>query len=148
MTVKISVDTSVADQGLEKLASKLQNLKPAFKGIGDYMTRAILRRFESGVDSKGKAWAPLSAATISHKRNPKILQESERLKNSISYEATNSQLEIGTEDGIAYDAIHQFGGQAGRNRKVRIPARPYLGVSQSDESAITDIIQRYLQEDK
>ena len=28
-----------------------------------------------------------------------------------------------------YAAIHQFGGNAGRDKKVQIPARPYLGLT-------------------
>ena len=37
--------------------------------------------------------------------------------------------------------IHQLGGQAGRNKKTTIPARPYLII---DESGIVLYIKKYL----
>jgi phage gpG-like protein len=40
-------------------------------------------------------------------------------------------------------AIHQLGGRAGRGKSVRIPARPFLGVSDNDRSEILDILRDY-----
>jgi len=31
-----------------------------------------------------------------------------------------------------YAAIHQLGGQAGKNKKITIPARPYLKLTDND----------------
>jgi phage gpG-like protein len=53
---------------------------------------------------------------------------------------------------IPYAAIHQFGGMAGRGKKVKIPARPYLAVSrgkemefaEKDRVRIMDIIREHL----
>jgi phage virion morphogenesis protein len=43
-----------------------------------------------------------------------------------------------------YAAIHQLGGQAGRGRKVTIPARPYLGVSAADRVRILAVLKWFL----
>ena len=37
---------------------------------------------------------------------------------------------------IVYAAIQQLGGQAGKNKKVNIPARPYLKFSEDDYNEI------------
>lgn len=64
-----------------------------------------------------------------------ILQDTGVLRGSIRVYSDKSSVTIGaarvmTKAGspLEYAAIHQFGGMAGRNRKVRIPARPFLPV--------------------
>ncbi|MDK4527295.1 phage virion morphogenesis protein, partial [Kingella kingae] len=42
-----------------------------------------------------------------------------------------------------YAAIHNFGGMAGRNRKVRIPARPFLVLTNEDKQDLMDDVQDY-----
>jgi HK97 gp10 family phage protein len=46
------------------------------------------------------------------------------LRGSIVSEQTKTSVTTGTN--VVYAAIHEFGGMAGRGRKVKIPARPYL----------------------
>jgi phage virion morphogenesis protein len=43
-----------------------------------------------------------------------------------------------------YAAIHQFGGDAGKGRKVKIPARPYLGITEDEQKEILDEVLKYL----
>jgi len=50
-----------------------------------------------------------------------------------SYYDENSAL-VGTNK--IYAAIHQFGGKAGRNKNVEIPARPYLKVGNEENAEI------------
>jgi phage gpG-like protein len=47
-----------------------------------------------------------------------------RLSTSVYQQAAHDSLTIGSK--VSYAAIHEYGGMAGRNRKVRIPARPYV----------------------
>ena len=53
----------------------------------------------------------------------------------------HNRLAILSEAGISsskpYAAIQQFGGQAGRNRKVTIPARPYMPIT--DDKELTSV---------
>jgi phage virion morphogenesis protein len=72
----------------------------------------------------------------------KILIQSGRLRNSISARRDGSKVAVGTN--LVYAAIHQFGGLAGRGRGVRIPARPYLGISKADEAEIERILKEAL----
>ena len=45
---------------------------------------------------------------------------------------------------LEYAAIHQLGGQAGKNKKVTIPPRPYLQLNNSDIEELLGIISKYL----
>ena len=49
---------------------------------------------------------------------------------------------IGTN--VVYGRIHEFGGFAGRNRSVRIPARPYLRPAVEDRGNQEDITSIFL----
>ena len=43
-----------------------------------------------------------------------------------------------------YAAIHQLGGDAGRNKKVKIPARPYINLVEDDYDEILHEISEHL----
>ena len=45
---------------------------------------------------------------------------------------------------LDYAAIHQFGGQAGRNKSVEIPARPYLQLTPEDFEEILSVTENFL----
>lgn len=60
-----------------------------------------------------------------------ILQVTNALARSITTRADRDQAQIGSN--LTYAAIQQLGGQAGRGRKVTIPARPYLPVLRSGQ---------------
>ena len=47
---------------------------------------------------------------------------------------------------LEYAAIHQLGGQAGKNKSVEIPARPYLKLTHDDYNEINHEIDKYLKE--
>jgi len=72
----------------------------------------------------------LTKAFQRHIGKKATLIDTGRLRNSITSRAYGDRVEIGTK--VVYAAIHQFGGKAGRGRKVTIPARPYLMVQDED----------------
>lgn len=45
---------------------------------------------------------------------------------------------------LAYAAIHQLGGHAGRNKKVTIPARPYLKLTENNFEEILKTILKLI----
>ncbi|MDK4527298.1 phage virion morphogenesis protein, partial [Kingella kingae] len=45
-----------------------------------------------------------------------------------------------------YAAIHNFGGMAGRNRKVAIPARPFLILTNDDKQDLMNDVQDYFRQ--
>lgn len=140
--VTITVDQSSIDHVFTALTQAADDLAPAMRAIGEYLITATQDRFDLQQDPQGNAWTPLSTSTKERKRLDKILTESSRLRDSISYQANSTEVRVGTN--AIYAAIHQLGGEAGRNHAVTIPARPYLGLSTTDLDHITEIVRDYL----
>lgn len=65
------------------------------------------------------------------------------LASSLSTQYDENSAIIGSN--LPYAAIHQKGGKAGRNKKVEIPARPYLKLSDDDFEEILDVTEKFLQ---
>ena len=64
------------------------------------------------------------------------------LLGSIHYELGENLVYVGTDK--IYAAIHNFGGQAGRGRKVTIPQREFLMVQDEDVEEIHAGLADYL----
>ena len=71
-----------------------------------------------------------------------ILQVSGQLATSISTSYDENSAVIGSNK--VYAAIHQLGGHAGKNKKIEIPARPYLKLADNDYSEIIKETKQYL----
>ncbi|WP_051775587.1 phage virion morphogenesis protein [Paenibacillus tyrfis] len=148
-------------------------LKQLNAQIAQIVAEGSKERFETEKSSDGQRWKPLSPATLEararrrskrkdgssgyktkrgkvSKRAQRIiasgrpLKDTGRLMRSIATKATNEGLAVGTN--LAQAAIQQFGGPAGRGKKVTIPARPYLGVSSSEEADIMELINEFVKE--
>ena len=80
-----------------------------------------------------------------------LIGESGDLRRQIVAMATANALTI--QATPVYAAIHQFGGQAGRGKKVTIPARPFLPVKldgslyPQEQSEILAALNDYLTSD-
>lgn len=74
-------------------------------------------------------------------RNGKPLIDTGALRDNINQAYDNDTALVGTN--MVYAAIHNFGGMAGRNRKVRIPARPFLVLTNEDKQDLMDEVQDY-----
>lgn len=69
------------------------------------------------------------------------LNDTGALRQSIDELSDNDTALVGTN--MVYAAIHQFGGWAGRNNKVFIPARPFLQLTNEDKQDLLDDVQDY-----
>ena len=63
-------------------------------------------------------------------------------EKQITIQYNNESAIIGSNK--VYAAIHQLGGQAGKNKKVTIPARPYLKIEEELDNLI-ELTIKYLQ---
>ena len=126
---------------LERLANRTENKAPLMDEIGSAMVASVQRRFETGRGPNGEPWQP-SGRVNRAQGNAQTLVDSARLMDSQTHVATNDSVEIGSN--LIYAAIHQLGGQTGRNHATEIIARPYLGVDAEDETEIGHIIDDYL----
>lgn len=131
--------------GRAELAQLLDN-------IGSGLETYAQMRFEQKVGPDGKAWADYSPNTTfrARRERPQMLRDNGGLYDSVAREGVHEVLldkkavRIGTN--LEYARIHQLGGMAGRGRKVRIPARPYLGVSDGDRQSILGLVRDFLED--
>lgn len=120
---------------LQKLSQATKKRTPLMKRIAGTMEAAVLQNFEVG----GRPpWQGLKY------REGSPLVDTENLMSSITSEYDNDQAIVGTNE--PYAAIHQFGGKAGRGRKVDIPARPFLVLTPKEEEDILEDIQDYFRQ--
>lgn len=160
-------------RAMERLNLSQQDLLILNERVAAILEQSTHERFEEEKSPQGKAWEPLSEQTLiarARRRTRRkggasgfmtkrgnlskraqriissanILQDTARLLRSITSKARPEGAAVGTN--LVYGAIHQLGGQAGRGKKVKIPARPYLGVSGDDEQDLLDMLQEFIKE--
>ena len=168
VAIKINTNAPLVAQRLVLFSSRLRHWTVPLKVFGRVLVRSVTENFEA--EGRPKAWKPLAESTLfgrlgggsligkkgreltrAQKRlsNVKILQDTGLLKNSARAEVTGNTLRVGPSGPAAiYAAIHQFGGKAGRGRKVTIPARPFLVVQPEDETELLDLIRRQIEREK
>ena len=138
------------DKDLRRRVARLADKGPLLKSIGEEMLPRINKRFRDQRGPDGKAWAPLAKRTIRTRTRRghvpiRILRMRGHLAGSVNYQVGGSSLTIGTGGAVEdYAAIHQFGGKAGRGRKVTIHARPYLGFADDDMDVIEQEAEAFL----
>jgi len=119
---------------LERLAQATAHRAPLMRSIAGTMESAVLQNFDVGGRPK---WLGLKY------RQGTPLVDTENLMGSITSDYSNDMATVGTNE--PYAAIHQFGGKAGRGRKVGIRARPFLALTPQDEADILEDVQGYFQ---
>jgi phage virion morphogenesis protein len=128
-------------RALNRLLSQSDDLSPALREIGEHMLESTQNRMSRELSPDGQSWEPLSINTIENKslsgQSDKILRGYGTLADLLNYQINGNQLMFGSN--MEYAATHQFG-----RERANIPARPLLGVSDSDEVEILDILRSHL----
>jgi phage virion morphogenesis protein len=175
--MKIEVEDSALRAWLTRLAQEAKDLRPALDEIGAALRTSTFERFRASKEPSGESWRPLSPVTLALRRKgrgsggARILWNSGRLANSISYRVGDRYVEVGTN--TVYARTQHFGArkgafgrysQVGRVRKYGlgtfkgsagtqkgfpipwgdIPPRPFLGISSDDRREIIDILRARL----
>ncbi len=126
---------------LNQLMNKTRDLQPALSQVGEYLLESHQSRFQLEVAPDGTPWAPLSPETLARKKGEdRILQDQGTLRDTLSYEATASELLFGSN--LEYAATHQFG-----REEDGIEARPFIGITDGpwqDSVEILGILRDYL----
>ena len=140
----VSLSWGGFDAALGQAAKKLGNTQALMESVGEALVSGTLKRFDAEEDPQGNQWEPSGRAS---EEGGQTLTNTARLRDSIDYAATPDKVMVGSN--LPYARIHQLGGvivpkkakklvfkgHDGTTRavdKVTIPARPYLGVSESD----------------
>ncbi|WP_297578735.1 phage virion morphogenesis protein [uncultured Helicobacter sp.] len=116
---------------LERLSKALENKTPLLRRIANTMQNTIEESFDKQASPFGEKWKPNAPKTLQKKRGNKILIQSGLLSQSFTQKVTGNSAQVGTNK--QYAAIHQFGGKAGRNKRVTIPARPFMPINKNGE---------------
>lgn len=162
------LDCRSATTHLYRLADAMKNPKPAMKLIGENLVDSTKQRFQTSTAPDGSRWKPNTVATLlgyigkyagSYRKDGRVtskggnriagkkplIGETSSLSGNITYRLVADGLEIGSPQ--KYAAMQQFGGQKSEfpNLWGDIPARPFLGVSTSDEDMMIETVENYLQ---
>lgn len=161
--VTIRVDDRRVLSALSALIARGRDLTPALAEIRGVLVDASERAFRDQRDpATGAAWQPLAAATLlgglrqgktrrGAWRAPTVRAlQRRRILQVTGQLAASVQGQSGADYALAgsnkvYARIHQFGGEAGRkSARVHIPARPYLGLGETDAVEVLSILSRHL----
>lgn len=152
--IDIRIDVGEVQAKLDHMLSFLTHREPLMREIAAQLHGAV----EDNFAQQGRpAWLGI-------KRDGMILQKSGRLANSIVEYSDNDTAVVGTN--VEYAAIHQFGGETRphvilpRNKQAlafngrvvkkvnhpgsKIPARPFLMLTDEDEEQIISTVGDYL----
>lgn len=147
-TMKVKVIKDEVGRTLSDLFNRMGDLSPAMKNSGEILLTSIRKNFETG--GRPQKWPPLKPSTIKQR----ILQGhwpgsvlvrhgiSGGLLGSLSYRTSSDKVVVSANK--VYAAIHHFGGQAGRGRKVSIPARPFMMVQDEDWDEIKAMLAQHI----
>jgi phage gpG-like protein len=154
---EIQLDTLGVDQALAGLDARAGDLSPLMDDIGAYLEQMARDRIEAtNVGPDGTPWPVSLRAELD---GGKTLFETGRLAASLTHLAGRDFSQIGSN--VIYAGVHQEGaiitgkgggalvfklpdGQLIEVASVEIPARPYLGVSDDDETEILALTADYL----
>lgn len=158
--VSLTVDTRGLDRltnRFRKLRERTRDLHPLMDEIGAAMVASTQRRFEEGRGPNGEPWPESIRA---REQGGRTLVDKALLLGSLTHNPSRDSVEWGSN--LVYAAIHQLGGEIAarvaaylhfrvggrwvRKKSVKIPARPYLGISPADENEIGGIVEDYLME--
>lgn len=117
------VDDSKVLDVLDRIVSVGGDTEPAMMRIAGYMENQVRLGFKQSRSPYGEVWEPVQ-------RSGQPLIDNRTLLSSINSAYGADFAEVGTN--VEYAAIHQFGGQAGRNKAVKITARPYLPIDNDE----------------
>ena len=147
--VAIRITGDDVDGALRQLVGKVKDTAPAMRAISHTLLDSIEQAFEDEANPEtGAPWQTLAPSTIlaRTKRGKwpgKMLQLSQGGLAS-SFSASSSRLHAAASSNKPYARIHHLGGMAGRNRRVKIPARPYAGLTPEHRQELLDTVQRHL----
>lgn len=143
--IEIKVDNKAINEKLLELAKRTENLRPLMKNIAGIFASSTEENFKE--EGRPDKWTDLAEITKEkrqkkHKWPGQILQVEGQLAASVNTQYDDDSVVIGSNKD--YAAIHQLGGKAGKNKKVKIPARPYLQLSDEDFDEILDAVEKFL----
>ena len=125
----MSVSIKGLDEAVEftdAVASRMRDMSPLTRVLAEDVKRLIDDSFAQSRSPGGEQWAALKPSTVRQRRqgSDQPLIDTGTLRNSAFARGTSQGVSFGA--GASYGPFHQFGTR-------RVPARPFLPVTQSGE---------------
>lgn len=161
---RVTIDSAqlrAVNAALASLVRAGRDPSPALKALGPLLVASTRNRIAAEQSPEGTAWPKLNPDYAAGKRGPGMLRERAMrggLFGSLTSQVDDRTLRVGTNK--IYAAIHQFGGtitprnaealvfrlggRVVRAKKVTIPARPFLGISEADRKQIAAVFAAHL----
>jgi len=123
---------------IRELSRRTRDAKPAFKRIAARMLAATHRNFQSQRTPDGRPWVALSERTLKRRGGSgRILMDTGDLRQRCESSYTGREATV--TNTIKYARTHQRG-----DRKRKIPARPFLGLTGKGNRQYKNILTGYL----
>jgi phage gpG-like protein len=140
LRTSVSIDIGDVEKGLDAMERRAHALAPAYARIKGLMKEDQRDHAKTQSGPEGK-WPARSAATRQHHRRlPRRILG--KLPTAVAYRATATGA-IG-ESRVKWGAAHQDGARVGRGS--RLPARPFLWISDDLASKSADVIGKVVTE--
>lgn len=144
--IKITLESTQAVAKIQQIARQLEKPRALYGVLGEALKKIHNQRFKEQKAPDGTKWKPVSPEyAVRKKKNGKgsrILRYEGNLSDRTAYNFDDQGVEFGSP--MKYARIHQYGGKTGRGKRAKIPARPWLGLSSSDEKFLLDKATRHL----
>ena len=142
----------VDDGGVRDLIRRLRAIgedpEPLNRNAAIWLTSRIKEdHFKNQVDEDGVPWAPMSALTRALRRKgpgkgtAKLLRDTGRLRNSITYDADGHGFRVGTN--IKYAAVQQFGTESLPGGVIRPKRFRYLYIPAGEDKKRTKAVRPF-----
>ena len=139
--IEYRIDDSNLQRRLVRMLKDLKAPGIALDDAGAQITEQLRRGFTTATDPWGEPWKALKNPSKRRGRNAKPLRDTGALMKSLTFDADNTGLDIGTN--LAYSVFHQFGTK-------NIPSRRFLPIQSNRpmpakiERTLTDTLMAHL----
>ena len=150
--IKVEINSDVVSRALVDLSAGLADLTDPMAEIAEVLLASTEDRIERGISPDGTAFAPRAQATLDGyaARKPPVtpkggpLITTGTMSSQIASASGSDFAEVGSNAVQA--AMMNFGGtkSAFPNLWGDIPARPFIGLSEDDETAIVETVEDWL----
>lgn len=170
--IALEINDAQIRAALLSLEAALTDMRQPMDEIGQTMVLSTKTRMQAGLSPDGTPFAPRSAVTLARyaaegkKYGPKPLWLTGTMRQNVAHTAQSDSVSWGS-NAIQAAVMHfgaeqgEFGAAVGRTKPSekraksqdyfsplpwgRIPGRPFIGISESDGSAITEIIGEWIE---
>ena len=169
--IELEINDAQISAAFRSLEAGLSDMSGLMDEIGQTMVLSTKARMQAGISPDGTPFAPRSAVTLARyaaegrKFGPKPLWLTGAMRQNVAHSAGPDHVSWGS-NAIQAAVMHfgaeqgEFGAAIGRTRPSekraksldyftpipwgRIPARPFLGLSEQDRTDITEIVGEWL----